>query len=171
MNCCRSLFASIVSLQWGRLLNGHRLASQYFVFAADLATYGDASQSRSPLRQPYQPTDTPMTWWRRVNAELMASSGMKVMSPLVTVALMVLSMVGHAADPERIFSDMGITHTPVRNQFNAATVGMMTVIRQYILTCPPDDVSRQAKFIFLVTDVGQRQRWQALQYSCLAHAS
>ncbi|KAL0021668.1 hypothetical protein WJX77_009382 [Trebouxia sp. C0004] len=69
------------------------------------------------FKEHFAPFDSPMSagetadrWWQRVSSR-------KPKMALAKLARMVLSVVPHAAEPEKSFSFMGLVHDPLRNRF------------------------------------------------------
>ncbi len=77
--------------------------------------------------------ETPDMWWTRLGRQ-------ETNRLLVKVARSILSITPHAADPERAFSFMGMTHSSIRNRFKPSTVGSMAQIKSYLLIRPPEEV-------------------------------
>lgn len=80
---------------------------------------------QSPYDQPCAAGLTPIMWWQRICPTEEPSK------QVCSFAISLFSIVPHAADPERAFSQMGMIHTPMRNRFDADTVSDMTMVRQF----------------------------------------
>lgn len=104
--------------------------------AAIKVLWNDMEKYRS-LEEPFSlelaKGETPDMWWSRLGRQ-------QPNRLIVKVARSILSITPHAADPERAFSFMGMTHSSIRNRFKASTVGSMAQIKSYLLIQPPDEV-------------------------------
>lgn len=79
----------------------------------------------------------------RVKPLTSSGLGWAVSSPIGSLSRLLaafLSITPHAADPERAFSFMVMTHSSNRNRFKPSTVGSMAQIKSYLLIQPPDEV-------------------------------
>ncbi|DBA89373.1 TPA: hypothetical protein ACH3X1_016234 [Trebouxia sp. C0004] len=81
------------------------------------------------FKEHFAPFDSPMSagetadrWWQRVSSR-------KPKMALAKLARMVLSVVPHAAEPEKSFSFMGLVHDPLRNRFRLS-LGFKTKVKQ-----------------------------------------
>ena len=80
----------------------------------------------------------PDEWWRVVGNGLPQEAD-KTPAIISVFARLLLSVVPHAADPERAFSAMGLDHSAIRNRFNEFTVSMMALIRSFYRISLPDE--------------------------------
>jgi hypothetical protein len=83
----------------------------------------DYRQGVSPFDRPYQEGMTPQEWWRGARGEATMS--------LFLLAMILFSIVPHAAGPERIFSFMGWYKSKLRASMNVTTLSRLTMIKQY----------------------------------------
>lgn len=110
-------------------------ADRGFGSTAIKVLWNDMDKYRSqqdPFSSVLAESDTPDMWWTRCSRQ-------DPNQLLAKVARSVLSITPHAADPERAFSFMGMTHSSIRNRFKASTVGSMAQIKSYMLIRPPDE--------------------------------
>ncbi|KAL3141790.1 hypothetical protein ABBQ32_004464 [Trebouxia sp. C0010 RCD-2024] len=110
-------------------------ADRGFGSTAIQVLWNDMDKYRSqqdPFSSVLAESDTPDMWWTRCSRQ-------DPNQLLAKVARSVLSITPHAADPERAFSFMGMTHSSICNRFKASTVGSMAQIKSYMLIRPPDE--------------------------------
>lgn len=116
-----------VRRQWGEEKIRH-LFEQMDAYKANTQDY---QRSLAPGADPDE-------WWQVVGRNLPLEAD-KTPGIISVLARLLLSVVPHAADPERAFSAMGLDHSPLRNRFNEDTVSKMGLVRSHNRVSPPED--------------------------------
>ena len=80
----------------------------------------------------------PDEWWQVVGRNLTPEAD-QTPAIISVFARLLLCVVPHAADPERIFSAMGLDHSPLRNRFNEDTASKMGLVRSHNRVSPPEE--------------------------------
>ena len=88
--------------------------------AAQLMRYKDGL---TPYNASCLPGGSVREWWETKRLP----SG--VNEPLISLALVLLDIVPHAAATERVFSTMGWLHSDVRNRLSVERTAMMTAVK------------------------------------------